>query len=312
MTIVRYARGLAPFMGFFIILVLSSGHLATMAAAQVDDRESESVVTAYSKSYSDINADITRPVTINSENHLYYPGEQVAVSGSVWSEIIESVQALNVIKTEIKDGRGNVVAVSDAELDRENGKYTTMLKLPDNSGSGTYIIESRIELEADALGIVEAVTSATLQSSMRIAVAKPQSHLVIVDNQTFAVTYASNSALDGFEFKEQEKAVSIFAEGSTGTTGVLEISIPKALLRGEMAVFIDDNLATKEQVLLKSDSENETTFEINYSHSIHQIEVTGTSVTPEFPFAALAAAAAIGSALLLVSRTSLRSMLQQI
>jgi hypothetical protein len=50
-----------------------------------------------------------------------------------------------------------------------------------------------------------------------------------------------------------------------------------------MAVFIDDNLASEEQVLLKSDTENETTFEINYSHSIHQIEITGTSVTPEFP-----------------------------
>ena len=72
--------------------------------------------------------------------------------------------------------------------------------------------------------------------------AEPRSHLVIIDNQTFAVTFASNSALDGFEFKEQEKARSIFAEGSTGTAGVLEISIPKALLSGEMAVFIDDRL----------------------------------------------------------------------
>ena len=282
MTIVRNARGFAPLMGLFLVFMLSLGHLATPVAAQ-DDGASRSVTTTYSKSYIGTNADITRPVTIEAENHLYYPGEQVSVSGSVWIEIIESVQALNVIKTEIKDGRGNVVAMSDAALDKENGKYTTMLKIPNNAGSGTYTIESRIELEADALGIVEAVTSATLQSSIRIAVAKPQSHLVIVDNQTFAVTFASNSALDGFEFKAQERAVSIFAEGSTGTTGVLELSIPKALLSGEMAVFIDDNLASEEQVLLKSDTVNETTFEINYSHSIHQIEVTGTSVTPEFP-----------------------------
>jgi hypothetical protein len=282
MTIVRNGSGFASLVGFFVFLMLSSGHLATPVAAQ-DGGASKSVVTAYSKSYAETNADITRPVTINAANRLYYPGEQVAVSGSVWIEIIESVQALDVIKTEIKDGRGNVVAMSDAKVDRENGKYTTTLKIPNNGGSGTYTIESRIELEADALGIVEAVTSATLQSSMKIAVARPQSHLVIVDNQTFAITFASNSALDGFEFKAQDRAVSIFAEGSTGTTGVLEISIPKALLSGEMAVFIDDNLASEEQVLLKSDTVNETTFEINYSHSIHQIEITGTSVTPEFP-----------------------------
>lgn len=308
MTIVRNAGGFASLVGFIVVIILSSAHLAVPVAAQ--DDASKSVVTVYGKSYTETNADITRPVTIDAENHLYYPGEQVVISGSVWDEIIESVQALNVIKTEIKDGRGNVVAMSDADLDRENGRYTTMLKIPNNTGSGTYTIESRAELEADALGIVEAVTSAALQSSMRIAVAKPQSHLVIVDNQTFAVTFASNSALDGFEFKEQEKAVSIFAEGSTGTTGVLEISIPKALLSGEMAVFIDDNLASEEQVVIKSDSENETTFEVNYSHSIHQIEVTGTSVTPEFPFAVLAAASAVISALLLVSRTRLGSLLQ--
>lgn len=280
--------------GLFAILLLSSGHLATPVLAQDTGK---SVVTAYSVSYAESNADITSPVTIVAKNHLYYPGERVDVSGSVWSEIIESAQALNVIKIEIKNGRGNVVAMSDAELDRETGKYATTLKIPDNAGGGTYTAEASIELEADALGIIKAVTSATLQSSLPIAVAEPRSHLVNIDNQTFAVTFASNSALDGFEFKQQEKAVSIFAEGPTGTTGVLEISIPKALLSGEMAVFIDGNLASEDQVLLKSDTESQTTFEINYGHSIHQIEVTGTSVVPEFPpvLALTLVAATVGS-----------------
>ena len=70
------------------------------------------------------------------------------------------------------------------------------------------------------------------------------------------------------------------------------------------------DLASEGQVLLKSDTENQTTFEVNYSHSIHQIEVTGTTVAPEFPFVALIAAGAVGSALLLVSRIRLGSSLQ--
>ena len=81
-------------MGLFLVFMLSLGHLATPVAAQ-DDSASKSVTTIYSKSYTEKNADITRPVTIEAENHLYYPGEQVSVSGSVWIEIIESVQALN-------------------------------------------------------------------------------------------------------------------------------------------------------------------------------------------------------------------------
>lgn len=273
-------NGNALLIGLFAVLVSAAGHLATPVLAQ---STANSVVTAYSVSYAEANADIVRPVTINAENHLYYPGERVDVSGSVWSDIIDSVQALNVINTEIKDGKGNVVAVADAELDRETGRYASTLRIPDNARGGTYTLESHIELEADALGIMEAITSATLQASLPIVVAEPRSHLVIVDNQTFAVTFASNSALDGFEFKQKDKAVSIFAEGSTGTTGVLEITIPKALLSGEMAVLIDDSLASEDQVLLKADTESQTTFEINYGHSIHQIEVTGTNVVPEFP-----------------------------
>jgi hypothetical protein len=62
-----------------------------------------------------------------------------------------------------------------------------------------------------------------------------------------------------------------------------------------MAVFIDGSLVSNDQVLLKSDTETHTTFEINYSHSIHQIEVTGTNVVPEFPgVITMALVAAIG------------------
>jgi hypothetical protein len=274
---------------FSAILLFSSGHAGPAHASDA------SVETAYRSSYSVSAADITRPLTVNAESHLYYPGDRVSVEGNVWSEVISGVEALNLIKVEIKDGRGNVAAMSDAELNRQTGQYATSLKLPDKASAGTYTVESRIELQADALGIVEAITSATLQSSVRIAIAEPNGYDVRIDNQTFSVEIASNSALNGFEFKQEEKAVSVFAEGSSGTTGVMEISIPKNLLSGEMAVFIDGSLVSNDQVLLKSDTETHTTFEINYSHSIHQIEVTGTNVVPEFPgVITMALVAAIG------------------
>jgi hypothetical protein len=270
---------------------LLPGGILGVASAQSNEAMVE---TTYNSTYSLDAADVTRPVAVDSENHLYHPGETVKVRGSVWGEVIDRVQSLNLIKVEIKDGGGDVVAMSDADLNRETGTFATSLKLPENAPGGTYTVESRIELEADALGIVEAVTSATLQSSTRIAVAEPQTHDVTLDNQTYTVKVASNSDLDGFEFKQKDKAVSIFAEGDTGTTGVMEISVPKAMLSGEMAVFIDGSLAPEEQVILKSDTETETTFEINYSHSIHQIEVTGTTVVPEFS-SILAMAAVAGS-----------------
>ncbi|HJS83438.1 MAG TPA: hypothetical protein VJ742_11465, partial [Nitrososphaera sp.] len=216
-------------LGLASAFLLSSGFLVS-AAAQTDGT---SVETAYSANYRLASPDVTRPMTVDAENHLYHPGDRVIVRGLVWSEVVGRVESLNVIKLEVKNGGGDVVAMSDAELNRETGGYTASLKLPDNAPGGTYTLESRIELEADVLGIVEAITSATLQSSVKIAVAEAQTQDVTVDNQTFSITVASNSALDGFEFKQHDKTVSIFAEGDTGTTGVLEISIPKAMLSGE-------------------------------------------------------------------------------
>ena len=285
--------------GLVAIFALYGGFIGSAAAQSAKS----SVQTAYGSSYDLDIADATRPVTVSAENHLYYPGERVAVKGTVWGEVVDRVESLNIIRVEVKAGNGNVVAMSDAEINRETGAYEASLKLPDNASGGTYSIESRIELEADALGIVKAITSATLQSSARIAVAQPQTHEIAVDNRTYSVKVASNSALDGFEFKQQEKAVSIFAEGETGTTGVMEITIPKDLLSGEMSVFIDNSLAAEDQVILKNDTETETTFEINYSHSIHNIEVTGTNVVPEFPsIMIMGVVAAIVGVMVTVSR----------
>ena len=148
-----------------IVIWIAFGFLLPVGFLGVANAQSDgsSVETNYNSTYKLDVADVTRPVAVDSEHHLYHPGETVEVRGSVWSEVIDRVESLNVIKVEIKDGGGDVVAMSDANLDRETGAYTTSLKLPDNISGGTYSVESRVELEADALGIVEAVTSASLQ-----------------------------------------------------------------------------------------------------------------------------------------------------
>ncbi len=255
----------------------------------------ETDVTAdYELSYPVATADITAPVTIGSENHLYYPGDTVTVRGSVWLELVERVDALDIVKIEIKDGDGNVVAREDANVTADGG-YETTLRLLDSAGTGAYTVEARVELEADALGIVQTITSAALQSSMQFAVADRVEHNVDAEGQNFAVWIASNSGVDSFEFRQQEKKVSFFVDGVDGTVGVTEITIPKDLLSGQMSIMIDQNLVAKEDVLLKSDTQAETTFEINYKHSIHRVEVAGTNVVPEFPETLLLAAAAIGT-----------------
>jgi hypothetical protein len=69
------------------------------------------------------------------------------------------------------------------------------------------------------------------------------------------------------------------------------------MLSGDMAVMIDGQVVSPESndVIVTSDTSAETTFEINYSHSEHDVAVTGTTVAPEFPIATIVMAAAVGS-----------------
>lgn len=236
----------------------------------------------YVLSYTEASAGVTTPVTIFIDQHLYYPGDSITVRGSVWSEIVTRVESLDLVKVEIKDGNGNVVARDDANV-TSAGNYQTTLKLLDSAGYGTYTVESRVDLAADALGIVQSLTGAALQSSIQFAVADKVQHNISAGGENFTVWTASNSGLENVEFSQADKKLSFFVEGSDGTLGVTEITVPKRLLSGQMTVLMDQNILPRENVLLKIDNESQSVFEINYKHSIHRIEVAGTSVIPEFP-----------------------------
>ena len=140
-----------------------------------------------------------------------------------------------------------------------------------------------MDLEADALGIVESLTGAALQSTIQFAVAEEVRHDIPAEGMNFTVWIASNSGVENFEFHQEDKKLSFLVVGNDGTVGVTEITIPNKLLGGQITVLIDQGVLPKESVLLKSDTESESIFEINYKHSIHRVEVAGTSVIPELP-----------------------------
>lgn len=264
-----------------------------LAQSETSTGSSAEVQGDFVLSYPSTNATVVTPVSAKVENHLYHPGDNVEFTGSVLIELVNQVDALEIIKIAIMDGQGNVVLREDASIDQEDGTFVTTASLLDSAQSGTYTAVARLEIDADALGIVSAITSAALQSSVQFVVAEPVEHSITAADQTFAIWIASNSGVSEIELKQEEKKLEFFVEGVDGTSGVTEISIPKELLSGEMNVFIDQNLVANEDVLLKSSTEAETTFEINYSHSIRRVEVTGTNVVPEFPIAMLITAASI-------------------
>lgn len=282
--------------------VLFVGTMFTGSAAYAQNNTSEK---EYSNSYELKEPGITSPVTIQLDNHVYSPGDDVQVFGQVWEDVMEASNSIKSVVIEVRDNEGNVVGRENAMIGSD-GKYVSSVKLLDSAGSGLYTAESKIEVEADALGIIQAITSAALRSSIEFVVAEPMEKTINVENQQFKVSLASNSEINSFEFHQQDKKISFVADGADTATGITEITIPKELLSGKMVVLIDEDIAPMQDVVVKSDTEMETVMEINYKHGISAlggprlIEVTGTNVVPEFPAAYLVGAVAIAGVILAI------------
>ena len=266
-----------------------SGSIEGSAQSQI------SYKTSYPKVSADAAADSGSSVTVQSEHHLYKPGDTVRVTGSVSEEARQETESDDVT-VRLMDAQGMVVADEQATVNN-NGEYSASIQLPNNA-EGEYSIGSKLEVEASLLGLLDAEVVAQLESSATFVVASSASFTIeSEEGEEFEVEIASNSTIRNVEMRQEEKTVAFTVDGETGTRGVTQVTIPKAMLSGEMVVMVDGRAVTSESndVIVTSDTSVETTFEINYSHSEHEVAVTGTNVTPEFPMAALVMAVAVGS-----------------
>ena len=274
-------------------VALGAGFLSAPAFAQGGSGEGSAQVT-YNTAYPKASADADSSVTVQSEHRLYRPGETVVVTGSVSSEMREETDS-DTVTVRLSDAGGVSVAEQQAEVDA-SGEYSASLQLPADA-EGDYSIGSRLEVEASVLGLLDAELTARLESSTMFTVASSSSFAITVEEHEFLVEIASNSTVDSVELDQEARTVKFRVEGDTGTSGVTQVTIPKAMLSGDMAVMIDGQVVSSESndVIVTSDTSAETTFEINYSHSEHEVAVSGTNVIPEFPTAAVVMAGAVAS-----------------
>lgn len=268
------------------------------AAAQTSGSASATgeVSTMYSTSYPKVEADSNNSFTVQSEYRIYKPGDTVRIEGSMSSEMREETQS-DSVSINVMDASGQVVADQQATVD-SSGQYSASLMLPSSAQEGEYSAESKIEVSASVLGLLSADIQAQLESSTQFVVGSSSSIDIQAEGgEQFQVNITSNSNVSNVELSEEAKTLSFTVEGETGTTGVTEVTIPKAMLSGEMTVMIDGQLVTAESndVIVKSETNTDVMFEINYDHSEHDVEVTGTNVVPEFPLTALIMAVGVAS-----------------
>jgi len=259
---------------------------------------------SYKTAYPKISADSSSSVVVQSEHHLYRPGETVRIAGSVSGEMQEETES-DTVTVRIMDSQGAVAASQEAQLNSE-GEYSATITLPASADEGTYRAMTKLEVNASILGLLDAEIVAKLESTTpaSFVVASESSFEVQAqtgsdgsDQQTFDINIASNSTVSDVELRQEQKMVVFTVDGETGTRGVTQVTVPKAMLSGEMTVTIDGQAvsSSSNDVIVTADTQTETTFEINYGHSEHEVAVTGTNVVPEFPVTAMIAAVAIGS-----------------
>ena len=261
--------------------------IESSTAVSMKAESKNKAISHYSSSYNMTKAQADTSVTVQSDEHLYNPGDVVAIEGTVSSNVIAGLgEALSLVTVTVVDVHGEIIAEEETKIDSD-GEYFVMFTIPDDADLGRYTVTSTLKVDADVLDLLDLDVAANLESSSRFVVANAVIHEITVDDNAFVVSISSNSKVSNVEFEKEQKKISFMVEGESGTEGVAEVTIPTSMLSGEMTVMIDGHAMASNDVMVKSNTEAETTLEINYHHSVHTVDIVGTQVVPEFPHFAL-------------------------
>ena len=124
---------------------------------------------------------------------------------------------------------------------------------------------------------------------------------VMLGGKSLQVDVKSSSTISNFNLDEGSKTLTFKAEGQTGTQGKTEIAIGK-MLNGPYTVKIDGTATTDFQV---AGAGADAMMTVSYTHSTHDVAVTGASVVPEFPIAVVGVIAALIGIVAVIGRTKL-------
>lgn len=95
---------------------------------------------------------------------------------------------------------------------------------------------------------------------------------VVKSSQSYQIHIDTNSSLNGFLFDPDANKINLTVEGATGTSGILNVTVPKGLVPAGYGfeVYVDDQA---KYYTLTEDTSNYYV-EINYNHSTHTITIS--------------------------------------
>ena len=123
-------------------------------------------------------------------------------------------------------------------------------------------------------GVAETVGEGTVI----VAYETPRVFDVTVDDVAYPVLVDANSTLYGFRFDPTNTLLALNLSGDAGTVGFCTVTFPNALLVGPYLCYLDDVLVTP----VETANATHTTLSVTYTHSVHTLEIVGTTAIPEF------------------------------
>jgi len=203
----------------------------------------------------------------------------------------------------VAEDRAEIISLNEV-VDTPAGHFEDVLKVEETnlleSGEKEYKFHALgIGLIQDAqLKLVEYVLPEVEEPDELEVKSMVQS--VVVSGNTIQVNLNSSSTISEFELDEESKRLSFRADGEAGSEGRTDISIGR-ILEGPYTVTIDGQATADFNVT--NAASGEAMISISYTHSVHDITITGTNVIPEFPVAVVGAVAGIIGVAALLARS---------
>ena len=99
----------------------------------------------------------------------------------------------------------------------------------------------------------------------------------------YNVTVVSNSTVSDFYFLYALMRISFYVNGTAGTTGLCNVTIPSEFMSTEFSIFKDEMPLVKNTDYTETFNGTHYLFTITYHHSTHLIQIYANNNIPEFP-----------------------------
>jgi hypothetical protein len=98
----------------------------------------------------------------------------------------------------------------------------------------------------------------------------------------YHITIVSNSTISDFYFLYDLMRISFFVNGTAGTTGLCNVTIPSKFMSTEFSIFNNQEPLVKNTDYSEAFNGTHYLFTITYEHSNHLIEIFANNNIPEF------------------------------